>query len=132
MSDPLPARSEIDEARHALALATAWLTVMDDVMPVDEDQCTRIAGEFARLKSLSDADVGAARREGARDASDEGFDRAEVEAVARAICLSNRDDPDKEWLLADGRLDILGWQQYEGDARAAIMAMRPHAKGGSR
>jgi len=131
MSNPLPGRSEIDEARHALALATAWITVMDDVMPVTEEECTQIACEFVRLRSLSDADIEAAHQEGTRDASGDGFAPAEVETVARAICLSNRDDPDKEWLLADGRRDILGWQQYEGDAKAAIIAMRLHAKGGS-
>jgi len=120
----------IDDARHALGLATAWLAVMDDIMPVTEEQCTRIASEFVRLKAMSDADVEAARRE--REGRETLFDPAEVEAVARAICLSNRDRPDKEWLLADGRRDIMGWQIYEGDAKAAIAAMREHSKGTAR
>jgi hypothetical protein len=117
-------RHELDDARHALSMATAWLTVMDAVMPVSEEQCTRIAAEFVRLKSMSDADIEAARRLRHEPTATETFDPMEVEALARAICLSNRDHPDKEWLRADGRRDIRGWQIYEDDARAAIRALR--------
>ena len=40
----------------------------------------------------------------------------------RALCIAAKDDPDKQWRLAKGRRDILGWQEYEDDARAALNA----------
>lgn len=47
-----------------------------------------------------------------------------IENVARAICIANRDDPDKVWLCIGERQNVIGWQEYEADARAAIAAMR--------
>lgn len=47
-----------------------------------------------------------------------------VEKVARALCASAKDDPEKWWPQADGLRDKRGWQLYEEDARAAITAMR--------
>lgn len=75
------------------------------------------------IRRVSGAAIRKAKDWHDRQSRADGVDPSELESVARAICLANRDDPDKEWLLADGRRDVMGWQTYEDDARAAIAAM---------
>lgn len=48
----------------------------------------------------------------------------EVEVVARALCVSQHEEPDEPWFTAGGK--VAAWQQYEDLARTAIAALHPH------